>query len=65
MKSDCSRVLTVAAMLLAGLFASAGGAWAGGGFPAPLVGVTGPYGVVAAGIAGVGYFLYKRYRDRR
>jgi hypothetical protein len=61
MTSDHSRVLTVAGAWLAAVFVSAGPAWAGG-VPAPLVGVTGPYGFVAAGVAGVGYLLYKRYR---
>jgi hypothetical protein len=61
MTSACSRVLTLAGALLTAVFASTGPAWAGG-VPAPLVGVTGPYGFVAAGVAGVGYLLYKRYR---
>ena len=50
--------------LISALFASAGPAWAGG-VPAPLVGVTGPFGIVAAGVAVGGYLLFKRFRDRR
>jgi hypothetical protein len=37
-------------------------AWAGIVGPAPLVGVTGPAGLLAAGVAYGGYLLYKRYR---
>ena len=62
MRSDCSRVLTVATLLTA-VFGGVGPALAGG-VPAPLVGVTGPVGIVAAGVGCVGYLLYKRYRDR-
>lgn len=38
----------------------------GAGFPvpAPLVGVSGPVGIVAAGVAYGGYLLFKRYRNR-
>jgi hypothetical protein len=39
-------------------------ACAGVGVPAPLVGVTGPVGIVAAGVAYGGYLLFRRYRDR-
>ena len=62
MKSVRSRGLTVAGALAAILFAGVGLAWAGAPVPAPLVGVTGPFGIVAAGVAGVGYLLYQRYR---
>jgi hypothetical protein len=31
--------------------------------PAPLVGVTGPFGLLAAGAAYGGYLLFKRFRD--
>jgi len=42
----------------------AGPVWAGCvGAPAPLVGVSGPYGIVAAGVAYGGYLLFRRYRD--
>jgi hypothetical protein len=53
----------VPGVLISALFASAGPAWAGG-TPAPLVGVTGPFGIVAAGIVVGGYLLFKRFRDR-
>jgi hypothetical protein len=32
--------------------------------PAPLIGVTGPYGILAAGIGYGGYLLYKRLKNR-
>jgi hypothetical protein len=32
--------------------------------PAPVIGVTGPYGLVIAGAVYGGYLLYKRYHDR-
>jgi hypothetical protein len=56
-----SRIVAAgSAVLLLG----AGTAWAGIGGPAPLVGVTGPVGIVAAGLAYGGYFLFRRYRNR-
>jgi hypothetical protein len=61
MTSVGSRVLTMAAASFAAVFAGIGPAMAGG-VPAPLVGVTGPVGIVAAGVAYAGYLLYKRYR---
>jgi hypothetical protein len=51
------------ATLLTAVFGGVGPALAGG-VPAPLVGVTGPVGIVAAGVGCVGYLLYKRYSDR-
>jgi hypothetical protein len=47
---------------LALLVGSGAPAWAGIAGPAPLVGVTGPAGLLAAGVAYGGYLLYKRYR---
>jgi hypothetical protein len=44
------------------LVGSVAPAWAGVGVPAPLAGVTGPFGLLAAGVAYGGYLLYKRYR---
>lgn len=32
--------------------------------PAPVFGITGPYGLVIAGAVYGGYLLYKRYHDR-
>jgi hypothetical protein len=43
------------------LVASMAPAWAGV-VPAPIAGVAGPVGLVAAGVAYGGYLLYKRYR---
>ncbi len=52
--------LGLASVLLLGIEPS----WAGFPVPAPLVGVTGPVGIVAAGLAYGGYLLFKRYRNR-
>ena len=49
---------------LSGLLFSAVPCWAGFPVPAPLIGVTGPVGLLAAGAAYGGYLLFKRFRDR-
>jgi hypothetical protein len=53
---------------LAGIVAlllSAAPCWAGlCGIPAPLIGVTGPYGLLAAGVAYGGYHLFTRLKNR-
>ena len=46
------------------LVMSMGPTWAGAPVPAPLVGVTGPFGLLAAGASYGGYLLYKRYWKR-
>jgi hypothetical protein len=51
-------------LLISALLLSAGPGWAGFPVPAPLVGVTGLYGIAAAGIAYGGYLLFRRYRNR-
>lgn len=38
--------------------------WAGMPVPAPIVGLTGPAGIVIAGVAYGGYWLVRRYRSR-
>ena len=49
--------------VLAVLVMSAAPSWAGiCGSPAPLIGITGPYGLLAAGTFYGGYLLYKRFR---
>jgi hypothetical protein len=50
------------ALGLAVFVGSGAPAWAGVGVPAPLAGVTGPIGLLAAGVAYGGYLLYRRYR---
>jgi hypothetical protein len=51
--------------VLATLLVSAGPSWAGiMGTPVPLIGVTGPYGLMAAGVAYGGYRLFKRLKNR-
>jgi hypothetical protein len=49
---------------LAVLVTSVGPSWAGMPVPAPLVGVTGPFGLLAAGAAYGSYLLYKRFQNR-
>jgi hypothetical protein len=49
---------------LAMLTLSVGPGWAGCAIPAPLIGVTGPYGLLAAGVAYGGYLLFKRMNHR-
>jgi len=39
-------------------------AMAGVAVPAPLVGVTGPFGLLAAGAAYGGYLIYRRFQNR-
>jgi hypothetical protein len=53
-----------AGALAAALVVSAGPACAGCLVPAPLVGVTGPYGIVAAIVGYGGYLLVRRFRNR-
>jgi hypothetical protein len=51
--------------VLAVVVMSAGPSWAGANpTPAPLIGVTGPFGLLAAGAAYGGYLLYKRFQHR-
>jgi hypothetical protein len=50
---------------LAVLSMSAGPCWAGNvGIPSPLIGATGPYGLMAAAVAYGGYLLFKRIKNR-
>jgi len=46
------------------LILTIGPSWAGLPVPAPLIGVTGPVGLVVAGTAYGGYLLFKRLRNR-
>jgi hypothetical protein len=50
--------------VLAALIMSVGPSWAGFPVPTPLIGVTGPYGLLAAGAAYGGYLLFKRLKNR-
>jgi hypothetical protein len=59
-----SRACCVSLSGVAALMFSVGPSWAGLPVPAPLVGVTGPFGLLAAGAAYGGYLLYKRYQNR-
>jgi RimJ/RimL family protein N-acetyltransferase len=58
------RIASVAAGLASVLLLGASQSWAGAPVPAPLVGVAGPFGIVAAGVAYGGYLLVRRYRNR-
>jgi hypothetical protein len=60
-----SRIVALAAGAASVLLLTSGPSLAGIGGPAPLVGVTGPFGMVAAGVAVGGYLLFKRFRDPR
>jgi hypothetical protein len=59
-----SRIVAVVVGSASVLLLGAGPGWAGMPVPAPLVGVTGPYGIAAAGIVYGGYWLFRRYRNR-
>jgi hypothetical protein len=59
-----SRACYVGLSGLAVLILSVGPGWAGFPVPAPLIGVTGPYGLLAAGVGYGGYLLFKRINHR-
>jgi hypothetical protein len=60
-----SRALCLSLSGAALLVMSVGPTWAGQvGVPAPLLGATGPFGLLAAGAGFGGYLLYKRYWKR-
>ncbi len=64
MKLESNGLSRACGLGVALLVVSAGPGWAGLPVPAPLVGVTGPFGLLAAGAAYGGYLLYKRYQNR-
>ena len=64
MKRTFSRFSGAGAAGLSILILTAGPSLAGMGVPAPLIGVTGPVGLVVAGTAYSGYLLFKRFRNR-
>jgi hypothetical protein len=64
MKSVFLRALAPGGVLISALLLSVSPGVAGIGAPAPLIGVTGPVGIVAAGVAYGGYLLFRRYRNR-
>jgi hypothetical protein len=59
-----SRACGVGFPVLAALIMSVGPSWAGMGVPTPLIGLTGPYGLLAAGAAYGGYLLFKWLKNR-
>jgi hypothetical protein len=64
MNNKFLRSTTVGLSVLSVFIISAGPVWAGNPVPAPLIGATGPLGLLAAGIAYGGYLLVKRLRSR-
>jgi len=67
MKSVTGRFSRACCLGLSGtaaLIVSVGPVWAGVPVPAPLVGVTGPVGLLAAGVAYGGYLVFKRFQNR-
>jgi hypothetical protein len=62
---DVFKVSFAAAGALVALTATTAPSWAiACSAPAPVFGVTGPYGLAVAGVVYGGYLLYKRYHDR-
>ena len=62
-KRACGIVAAGFAVLLSGAPLSL--AIAGTTAPGPLIGFTGPYGILAAGIGYGGYLLFKRFKNPR
>jgi hypothetical protein len=58
-RSFAASVLGFATLLI-----GATSAMAGAPVPAPLVGVTGPFGLLAIGAAYGGYLIYRRFGNR-
>jgi hypothetical protein len=63
MSDRFSRACCTGLAGLAALTVSVGPIWAGVPVPAPLVGATGPVGLVAAGVVYGGYLLFKRFKN--
>jgi hypothetical protein len=59
-----SRFAGVGVAGLSMLILTVGPSLAGAPIPAPLIGVTGPVGLVVAGTAYGGYLLFKRFSNR-
>jgi hypothetical protein len=64
MKRTFSRFSGVGVAGLSILILTVGPSLAGIPVPAPLIGVTGPVGLVVAGTAYGGYLLFKRFSNR-
>ena len=64
MRRTFSRFAGVGITGLSLLILTVGPSLAGMPVPAPLIGVTGPFGLVVAGAAYGGYLLFKRFRNR-
>jgi hypothetical protein len=62
LRNELGRTCCVGLAALAALAISTGPSWAiVCAAPAPLIGVTGPYGLLAAGAVYGGYLLFKRF----
>ena len=58
------RVCGAGSAAIGVLLVTATSSFAGVPAPAPLIGLTGPYGILAAGAAFGGFLLYKKLRNR-
>jgi len=58
------RSFTAGLLGFATLLTAIPSAMAGAPVPAPLVGVTGPFGLLAIGAAYGGYLVYQRFQNR-
>ncbi len=61
LKHSCGLGCATLVVLMAGVSPSSALACAA---PAPMIGVTGPYGIAAAAIAYGGYLVYKKLKKR-
>jgi hypothetical protein len=59
-----NRLVAAGLLGFAAFLAGVSSAMAGVGVPAPLIGVTGPFGLVAIGAAYGGYLIYRRFQIR-
>jgi hypothetical protein len=58
------RACGTGSLAIGTLLVTATASFAGVPAPAPLIGVTGPYGMLAAGIAYGGFVVYKKLKNR-
>jgi hypothetical protein len=58
------RVCGAGSAAIGVLLVTATSSFAGVPAPAPLIGLTGPYGILAAGAAFGGFLLYKKLKNR-
>ena len=63
-KKRFERACGVGAAAIGTLLLTATASFAGQPAPAPLIGLTGPYGILAAGVAFGGFLVYKKLKNR-